>query len=101
MPYIDQGLPHAGSAEVLFTGMFDEPAGTLARTVPRGQLTNGALALAGTGQVQARMIVLPAGLPVTNIAIMSGTTAEVAGTHFWAGLTDVQSNVLFVTADQT
>jgi len=101
MPYTDWAQPHAGSAEVLFTGMFDEIAGAVARTVPRGQITSGAQALAGTGQVQARLIVLPAGLPVNKLTVLSGTTAEAGGSHFWAGLTDLQSNVLFVTADQT
>ena len=43
MPYTEQ-LPHAGSAEVLFTGMFDEPAGTIARTIPRRAVAVGTLA---------------------------------------------------------
>ena len=99
MPYTEQ-LPHAGSAEVMFTGMFDEPAGTLARTVPRALLSANSVATGTTGTVNARCIPLPAGLVVTNIAVNSGTTAEVTGSHFWCGLTDLLGNVLAVTADQ-
>lgn len=55
MPYTDQNAPHAGSAEVLVTGMFDEYAGTVARTIPRGQVASATLAaLASSGQVAVR-----------------------------------------------
>ena len=100
MPYTDQSAPHAGSAEVLFTGLFDEPAGTLARTIPRGQLSNATTALPGTGLPAARLIPLPAGLVVSNLAVVVGSTAEALGTHSWFALMDVNSNVLAVTADQ-
>lgn len=101
MPYVDQGLPHAGSAEVLYSGMFLEPAGTLARTVPRKSCLVATLAPQATGTVQANLIDLPAGMPVSNLAVHGGSTAEVGGSHFWIGITDLQSNVLFVTADDT
>src|SRR5579871_2379024 len=100
MPYVDQGLPHAGSAEVLFSGMFTEPAGTLARTVPRKSCLVATLAPQASGTVQASLIDLPAGLPVTNLAVLSGSTAEVGGTHFWVGITDLQSNVLACTVPE-
>lgn len=98
--YTEQ-LPHSGSAEVLFTGLFDEPAGTVARTVPRSQVSQGGLSAGTTGTPNARLIPLPAGLIVSNIAVCSGSTAEVGGQHFWAALTDLLGNVLAVTADQT
>ena len=49
MPYIDNA-PHAGSAEILTTGMYDEPAGTIARTIPRTALQGAAVAGGTTGQ---------------------------------------------------
>lgn len=101
MAYIDWTQPHAGSAEVLYTGMFDEPAGTVARTIPRTNINTASLAFNGTGIPQVRAIALPAGLVINNLAWLSGTTAEVAGTHAWAAIMDTSSNVLAVTADQT
>lgn len=95
-------LPHAGSAEVLFTGMFDEPAGTLARTMPRRLVTGGGLSgLSTTGQVAVTSLPLPAGLIVTSIMTGIGNTGATGPTHFWMALTDAQLNVLAVTADQT
>jgi hypothetical protein len=100
MPYTDQGLPHAGSAEVLFTGMFDEPAGTIARTIPRSVITGSGSAVL-TSTVYVRSIPLPAGLVATNLAFHIGTTAEAGGSHGWYALLDANLNVLAVTADQT
>lgn len=100
MPYIDPA-PHGGSADLLYTGMFDEAAGTVARTIPRGLVGAATLAaLNTTGQVAARAIPLPAGLVVSNIAVFSGNTAATGPTHFWVGLTDANLNVLAVSADQ-
>lgn len=101
MPYVDQGLAHAGSAEILFSGMFDEPAGCLARTMPRGAITaNSVSGLSSGGAVNVRSIPLPAGLVVSQLAIVFGGTAAVNPTHFWLALTDPQLNVLAVSADQ-
>lgn len=98
--YTEQ-LPHSGSAEVLFTGMLDEFTGTIARTVPRYLCSQSGLSSGATGVVYARLIPLPAGLVVTNIAVCSGATAEITGSHFWVGLADPLGNVLAVSADQT
>ena len=46
------------------------------------------------------MIALPAGMPVKNISVLFGSTGATGPTHWWFGLTDVQLNVLAVTADQ-
>jgi hypothetical protein len=101
MPYIDQGVSHAGSAEVLFTGMFDELTGTLARTIPRWGIGSGGLTTFNTtGQVAVRVIPLPQGLLVSNIAVMIGNTGATTPTHYWAGLCDPLLNVLAVSADQ-
>lgn len=81
--------------------LLDEPAGTLARTIPRANLNAATVALAGSGLPNVRIIPLPAGLKVSNIGWSSGSTAEVTGSHFWVGLMDKNSNVLAVSADQT
>lgn len=100
MPYVDN-VPHAGSAEVLVTGMFDEPAGTIARTMPRFLVgTNNLAAFSTGGQVAGRIIPLAAGMVISNIAICFGGTGATGPTHLWFGLADAQLNVLAVTADQ-
>lgn len=100
MPYVDN-VPHAGSAEVLFTGMYDEPAGTIARTIPRGLVSSSTVAPFTTGgQVGARTIPLAAGMVVSNIALEFGGTGATGPTHLWFALADSQLNVLAVTADQ-
>ena len=101
MPYTDWTQSHAGSAEVLFTGMFDEPAGTIARTVPRANCSANTIATAGSGLPNVRILPLPAGLTIHNISVNTGTTAEATGTHFWCAIMDANSNVIAVTADQT
>ncbi|MCW2899981.1 MAG: hypothetical protein JWO67_2246 [Streptosporangiaceae bacterium] len=101
MPYIDVGLPHAGSAEMLMSGLYDELAGTVARTLPRGQLSSANLAaLTTTGQVAVRGLPLPAGLVVTNIAVLIGGTGATGATNLWFGITDISLNVLAVTTDR-
>lgn len=100
MPYIDN-VPHAGSAEVLFTGMFDEFTGTIARTIPRPLVSSSSLPLFTTGgQVAVHAIPLAAGMVVSNIAILFGTTGATGPTHYWHALADIQLNILAVTADQ-
>lgn len=100
MPYTDS-VPHAGSAEVLFTGMLDEPAGTIARTLPRWSIGTGNLAVYTTGgQVGIRFLPLPQGLVVSNITTFFGGTGATGPTHYWLGLVDQLLNVLAVSADQ-
>jgi len=99
MPYVDN-VPHAGSAEVLFTGMFDEPAGTIARTIPRGLVRDAVSAFNTAGQVGGRLIPLAAGMVISNIAVAFGGTGATGPTHLWFGLADAQLNVLAVSADQ-
>lgn len=99
MPYVDN-VPHAGSAEVLTTGMYTEPAGTIARTVSRDALQSSTVTGGTTGQVVGRLIALPSGMVIRNISILFGTTGATGPTHWWFGLADIQLNVLGVTADQ-
>jgi len=101
MPVYTENLPHTGSGEQLFLGCYDEPAGTIARTIPRHLLTvNNLAAFTTGGQVAARIIPLAAGMVISNIAVCLGGTAAVGPSHFWLGLADAQLNVLAVTADQ-
>lgn len=100
MPYTDN-VPHAGSAELLTTGMYQEPAGTIAVSMPRAMFSSSTLTPWNTtGQVGIRGIALPAGMVVTNIAVYIGNTGATGPTHWWFALTDPQLNVLAVTADQ-
>ena len=99
MPYVDN-VPHAGSGELLVTSMFEEPTGTIARTVPRALVTNAALAMNGTTQAIGKSIALAGGMIVRTIMLLTGTTPANGPTHLWYALTDVQLNVLGVTADQ-
>jgi hypothetical protein len=101
MAYTDPFLPHAGSAELLFNGMFDEFAGTIARTIPRRLVTvNSLAAFTVGGQVAVTSVPLPQGMVISNLAFLSGGTAANGPTHWWLALLDVQLNVLAVTADQ-
>ncbi|MEO7102873.1 MAG: hypothetical protein ABI119_06005 [Gemmatimonadaceae bacterium] len=54
-----------------------------------------------SGTIRLQSIQLPAGLPVTNIAFCSGTTAGATLTHQWFVLTDSALKVLCVTGDDT
>jgi hypothetical protein len=78
-----------------------EPAGTIARTLPRGVITSAALAAFTTGgQVAVTGITLPGGMKISTIATLTGTTAVSGQTHLWMGILDAALNVLAVTADQ-
>lgn len=100
MPAYTESLPHTGSGEQLFLGLYDEPSGTLARTIPRPQLQVATVAVGTTGTVSMHGIPLAAGMVVGNLAVLSGTTAASGPTHWWLALADMQLNVLAVTADQ-
>lgn len=102
MPNYVDNVPHAGSAEVLYTGMYEEPAGSIARTIPRHTITSNGIAAFTTGsQVAVNGLALPSGLITANIALLFGSTAANGPTHWWFALCDSQLNVLAVTADQT
>lgn len=105
---LPQGLatPLPGATGIIaganLAGLADEPTGTLARTVPRVNITSVTLgALSTTGLIAARAILLPAGIVVSNISFLFGTTGATGPTHLWAALTDGNLNVLAVTADAT
>lgn len=77
-------------------------SGALAETIPRAVATwanqNAAL-VSGTLRLQA--IELRAGMTVTNVGFVAGTTAAVAPTNWWFGLFDSARAILKLTADQT
>lgn len=93
-----QGAEYAPSAPV--TANLGA-TGTLAETMPRmlGLTTNTTAGASGTLFMQA--IYLTAGTLVSNIEIISATTAQVAPTHYWFALYDGSRNLLANSADQT
>jgi hypothetical protein len=79
--------------------MLDEPAGAFARTLPRDTCVvanSGSLSV--SGQAYIRAIVIPAGATLHSLVFQVGA-AVVGGTHDWAGLLDVNGNVLAMSAD--
>lgn len=83
------------------TNFLIEPAGTIARNVPRNLISNGAVTGTSTaGAVVCAGIELPAGLIVTNIEVLTGTTAVSGQTQQWMGILDPFANVLATTAAQ-
>lgn len=84
-----------------FLDLLLEPSGTTARTIQRHNIATASLAAYTTGgQVAANALVLPAGLQVNNVAVLTGGTGATGPTHFWTGLTDANLNVLAVSSDQ-
>lgn len=75
------------------------PSGGLAETFPRLLATNNQAQSSTTTKCQ--LITLPKGLLVSNIHLITGTTAESGGTHGWVALLDTSFTVLAVSADQT
>lgn len=75
-------------------------AGSIAETLKRHECTGSAIAVTSGTLLLAR-ILLPAGVPITSIAVASGTTALATGTHQWFGLYDKNLNQLAVTSDDT
>lgn len=82
------------------TELFDEPTGTIARSMPR-YLANGAGGGTPSGTVSLRQMILPQGLTVSSMSMTTGTTAKTGGTHGWYVLLTSAAVVLSVTADQT
>jgi hypothetical protein len=89
----------ASGPDQFLPGLFEEPPGTLARTFPRSS-AGGASSALTSGTIYQRLIVLPAGIPCTNVIMDVGTTAKTGGTHGWYCLADVANKVLVTSADQ-
>jgi hypothetical protein len=77
------------------------PAGWKFHSMSRfHQKTNAALTLT-SGTLQCQGLWLPAGIPLTKCAWMTGSTAAVTPTHQWAVLLDNVMKVMAVTSDKT
>lgn len=93
--------PLVGAGDWLTTQYLDEPAGTLGRTLARSNIIAAALGTLTSGTVYVSRLLLPRGIPVTNVNILSNTTAEATGTHCWAGLAGRDLVVKGISADNT
>jgi len=82
------------------TALYDEPYGTIARSFPRF-LCLSADPLPSTGVGLYRQLILPGGLTAGAMTALTASTAKLGGTHGWYAITDMNLNVLAVTADQT
>jgi hypothetical protein len=82
---------------------FRGTSGCLASSHDRRLNTNATSNGPATGRLWLTLIVLPAGLLVTNISFFTGSTAFVAGAspHQWFALFDKNGNKLGVTGDDT
>lgn len=93
--------PLVGAGDWLTTQYLDEPAGTLGRTMPRSNIIAAALSALTSGTVYVCRLLLPHGIPVSNVNILSNATAEATGTHCWAGLAGRDLVVKGISADNT
>jgi len=58
----------------------------IAETIPRKLVSNNAVAIATSGAMILVAIYIPQGVPVTNISVVGGGTAEASGSHMWMAL---------------
>lgn len=74
--------------------------GAIAETIPKhiANTTNSSLL---SGRLYLAGIVLPGGVPISNITFLSGSTAISAATNQWFALYDKNRGKLAVTADDT
>lgn len=78
------------------------PTGALGETIPRYAVNSATQAIgATTGTVYMVGVWLPAGLVVTNINWVTGSTAAGTPTHWWLGIADSGGVQRGHTADQT
>lgn len=75
--------------------------GAKASTLAPSQPTTSTQPVAATGVTYMAALWLPAGLTMSNINFIVGTSSTVTQTHAWAGLADNTGKVLAVTADRT
>lgn len=102
-------IAQGGTGATTQAGLFAEASvqnaqitGSLAYTCPVENISTATLAaLTTTGAVVVNAIGLPAGLTVTKISILTGTTPANGPTHQWAALLDSSLHVLAVSPDGT
>ena len=82
--------------------LYGAPAGANGETIARPQATVVTAGVAVSGTVYLSAIFLPAGITVSNITMVSGTTTlKTGGVHGWYCLADSARVVRAATADQT
>lgn len=74
------------------------PGGGIAN-MPRLSVNNGGIAMSASGTLQMVAITLPRNLTVSNLSYLTGTTAAVTPTNQWAGLYDLNRNLLAISAN--
>jgi hypothetical protein len=99
MPWLNVAALPGTDPTMRGTVLFGEPPGTTARTFPRDRST--AYGAPNSGTVYMRQIDLPAGYTANARTASVGVIAKLGGTHGWYVVTDMNMNVLAVTADQT
>ena len=77
------------------------PAAAISETQPRSAVTAATAALTSGTLRLAAGCVIPGGVPVSQITVISGTTALSGGANQWFALLDHARNKLAVTADDT
>lgn len=80
---------------------FMHPTGVLAATLDRRTVLSNALAALSTGRLSMSAIPLRAGMTITSIGVISGSTAAVAPTNQIFGLYDSSRNLLRATSNDT
>lgn len=93
----------AQGAEYGFTPIVNypyAPTGIKAESIPR-TLAGVNIAAVTSGTMVMQAIWLPAGLTITNLITMSGTTASATQTNRWMALYDQNRNLLRQSTDQT
>lgn len=77
------------------------PTSAIRESMDRRYILVNTLAVLSTGALRMQSIGLVAGDVVTNIAVLSGTTAAGTPTHYMFGLYDSSRNLLATSTDQT
>lgn len=73
----------------------------LGMTIPQYAVTSVSAAIITTGQMLMTAVWLPAGLKLTKMNMVTGTTAGATMTHWWMGVADVGGVQRAHTTDQT
>lgn len=77
------------------------PTGCLGETIPRIAVNSAAQAIgANTGTVYMASIWMPAGIKITNLSWVTGTTAAGTPTHWWLGIANSSGLQLGHVVDQ-
>lgn len=81
--------------------LYAAPSGALGETMGRLRASVASQVITTSGTIYLTAIVLPAGLTISNISMITGTVVKTGGTHGWYVLCDSNLVVRDATADQT